>query len=448
MDRRRFLVLSALTPVLASAATGVATAAGRGHSFSFAADGSGFLLDGKPLQVRAGELHPSRIPVQYWRHRIRMAKALGLNTISVYVMWNHIEEAPGVFDFHTENRDIEGFIRLCQDEGMWVLLRPGPYVCGEWDLGGIPSYLLRNPDIKLRVKTADDPHYMAAVRRFYDHLIPRMKRLMVDAGGPILMVQVENEYGSYSNDAMYMEELRQIWVDGGIDGPFYTEDGLGQVQQNHTNVTGGAIALSGGTAADIAAARASFPGVPAMAGEVYPGWLTHWGDPDFQGADVDISADLRDFMAGGLSFNLYLLHGGTSFGFFAGANADNLSGHYQPDITSYDYSAPVTEQGVATARYHAYRDIIGSAFPIPPAIPTITSSPVVPKAFASVWDNLPAPVSTARPQPFEMFGQNFGFALYRKKVTGFAGGALDIRWVHDYATVCLDGEYQGGFSAP
>ena len=452
MDRRRFLVLSALTPVVAAAATsGVASAAARRRSFGFAADGSAFLLDGKPFQIRAGELHPSRIPVQYWRHRIRMAKALGLNTISVYVMWNHIEQEPGVFDFHTDNRDIEGFIRLCQAEGMWVLLRPGPYVCGEWDLGGIPSYLLRNPDIKLRVKTADDPHYMAAVRRFYAELIPRMRRLMIGNGGPILMVQVENEYGSYSNDPVYLEELRQIWVDGGIDGPFYTEDGLGQVQQNHTNVTGGAIALSGGNAAAIEAARKSFPGVPAMAGEVYPGWLTHWGDPEFQGADVDISADLRDFMAGGLSFNLYLVHGGTSFGFFAGANADNLSGHYQPDITSYDYCAPVTEQGVATARYHAYRDIIGAALPaslpdVPAPIPTITGGPVVPEVFASVWDNLPEPVANERPQPFEMFGQSFGFALYRKKLSGFSGGALDIRWVHDYATVCLDDAYQGGFS--
>lgn len=459
MDRRRFLQVSVLSSAGAMAVTdGPAYAAPAGptheHTFGFADDGSAFLLDGKPFQIRSGEMHPARIPVEYWRHRIRMAKAMGLNTIALYVMWNYIEERPGVFDFRTGRRDVEAFVRLCQAEGMWVLLRPGPYVCGEWDLGGIPPYLLRYPDIKLRVKSADDPRYMAAVARYVERLAPRVRPLLVANGGPILMVQIENEYGSYGADAEYLAELRKLWTDNGVNGPFYTEDGLWQVQHNHTNVPGGAIALSGGDAASIAAARASFPSVPAMAGEVYPGWLTHWGDPTFQGADSDVSETIKGCMDGGLSFNLYMLHGGTSFGFFAGANADDSSGHYQADITSYDYEAPINEQGRPGPRYLAYRELIGRYLPAPPPavpapIPTVSGTTVTPAPYASVWDNLPAALpadQTVDPRPFETYGQNSGFVLYRKKLTGYSGGTLDIRWVHDYATVFLDDTYAGGFS--
>ncbi|QIS21089.1 beta-galactosidase [Nocardia terpenica] len=457
MDRRRFLAISALSPLAAMVVTGttsVAPARAAGHSFGFASDGSAFLLDGQPFQIRSGEMHPARIPVPYWQHRIRMAKAMGMNTISLYVMWNYVEERPGVFDFTTGRRDFAAFVRLCQAEGMWVLLRPGPYVCGEWDLGGIPSYLLRNPDIKLR--TGADAHYMSAVRGYFEQLIPRVGPLLVENGGPILMIQIENEYGSYGNDSGYPAQLRQLWIDGGVSGPFYTEDGLDQVRADHSNVPGGAIALSDGSASSIAQARKEFPDVPAMAGEVYPGWLTHWGDPTFQGGGSDISDRLQAFMEQGLSFNIYMIHGGTSFGFWAGANADDLSGHYQPDITSYDYSAPITEQGVATPRYHTYRDLLGGHLPtplpdIPAPIPTLDGRTFTPTPFASVWDNLPAalpPDQTVNPQPFEMYGQNFGFALYRRPLPGYAGGRLDIHWVHDYATVFLNGTYAGGFSRP
>jgi beta-galactosidase len=454
LDRRRFLAISALSPLAAMAITGPAQAAAAGrrpaaHSFGFAAGGSAFLLDGQPFQIRSGEMHPARIPVEYWKHRIAMAKAMGLNTISLYVMWNYVEVREGVFDFGSERRNISAFIQLCQAEGMWVLLRPGPYVCGEWDLGGIPSYLLRYPDIKLRVDSATDPHYMAAATRYINALIPHIKPLMIGNGGPILMVQVENEYGSYGSDSAYVSEIRQLWIDGGIAGPFYTEDGLGQVEQNHTNVPGGAIALSGGDAPSIADARKAFPTVPAMAGEVYPGWLTHWGDGGFPDPS-DLTSTMTDFMTGKLSFNLYMIHGGTSFGFWAGANANNLSGDYQPDVTSYDYSAPITEQGAATPAYQNYRSLIakyaGNPPAIPAPIPTIAPASVTPKPYASLWDNLPKPVTSTNPQPFEMIGQDYGFALYRNALRGYSPGSLGIQWIHDYATVFVDGDYQGGFS--
>jgi len=421
------------------------------HVFSFASTGDAFLLDGEPLQIRSGELHPARIPREYWRHRIQMTKAMGMNTVALYVMWNYHEANEGEFDFHSGNRDIEAFIRLCQAEDMWVLLRPGPYVCAEWDLGGIPWWLLRHLDIRLRTNFAGDPHYMPAVARYIGELAPRMLPLMIENGGPILMIQVENEFGSYASDAAYLEEIRQLWIRSGVRGPFFTEDGLVQLQQNRSNVKDGAIALSNGNAAQIASVRQAFPSVPAMAGEVYPGWLTHWGDAAMQGTGVDLSATIDEFMRKSLSFNLYVIHGGTSFGFHAGANIE--AGEYQPDITSYDYSAPISEQGAASAKYMRYREIIARYLTEPlPEVPAPVATlpahlpPLMPQRYASVWDNLPPSVLAEIPQPFEMLGQESGFVLYRKRLMPHQSGLLDVGYVHDYATVFIDGRYVCGLS--
>jgi len=427
--------------------------------FGFSSDGKDFLLHGKPFQIRCGELHPARIPRPYWQHRIRMAKAMGMNTIALYVMWNYHEARPGEFDFHSENRDIEAFIRLCQEEGLWVLLRPGPYVCAEWDLGGLPPWLLATPGIRLRTDSKTDPRYMAVVARYFAALAPRIAPLLAANGGPVLMIQIENEFGSYGSNSAYLNELCALWRSTGIDAPFYTEDGLDQLQQNHSNVPGGAIALSNGDAHQIHFARGAYRDVPVMAGEVYPGWLTHWGDAAMQGTAVDLAATLDTIMREKLSFNLYVIHGGTSFGYYAGANVDPKTLDYQPDITSYDYSAPITEQGVATPKFHAYRSIIGSWLPpetpppeIPEPLPTLTRSgaeALQPTRWASVWRNLPEPLTldkTIEPLPFEHYGQSYGFVLYRTRLDGYEGGQLTIDAVHDYATVFIDGRYAGGFS--
>jgi len=428
----------------------------RSHTFSFSPGGEHFLLDGEPFQIRSGEMHPARIPREYWQHRIRMAKAMGMNCIALYIMWNYHETHRGVFDFESGNRDIASFIGLCQAEAMWVLLRPGPYVCAEWDLGGLPSYLLGEPDIRLRTDSATDARYMAAVTHYIDALVPRIKPLMIEHGGPILMIQIENEFGSYAHNPAYLEELRQLWLRGGITGPFYTEDGLAQLERNRSTVAGGAIALSNGNAAQIAAVRLAFSSVPAMAGEVYPGWLTHWGEPVFAGQNYDLAETLTAFMQSQLSFNLYVIHGGTSFGFYAGANVDD-AGNYQPDITSYDYCAPINEQGMATAKYRQYRKLIASylAEPlpdIPEAIATLECAGgrnLMPARYASIWDNLPAALpreQSVDPRPFEHYGQSFGFALYRKRLQAQPESALDISGVHDYAAVFVGERYAGAVS--
>ncbi|WP_426663395.1 beta-galactosidase [Rhodanobacter aciditrophus] len=445
MRRRDFLKLSLLAPSLPAlplpAAPGSRAMAampdGRPHRFQLSK--RHFLLDGKPFRIMSGEMHPIRIPAEYWRQRIRMAKAMGLNTIAVYLMWNALESEPGVFDLHTGRRDFAKFIRLCQEEGMWVYLRPGPYVCGEWDFGGLPPYLLRHPHIRVRDK--DDPDYMAAVRRYIATVAPVLRPLLAVHGGPILMVQVENEYASFGRDLAYLETIRALWQEHGVHGPFSISDGLGQIRAAKTWLPGTALGLDGDT--DFAAAQAIAGEMPVWMGEGYPGWITHWGDREF--ARGDFAGTLARLLAEGRSFNLYVVHGGTNFGFGAGANADNDYANFQPVITSYDYGAPIDEQGAPTADYHVFRQLFAahSAQPLPalPAVPSMASfATFTPQPHASLWDNLPAAKQVGQPQSNELlFGQDHGLVLYRHATKG--GGELTIDGVRDYATVFHGGRH-------
>ncbi len=410
---------------------------------SFALGQKDFLLDGKPFQMISGEMHPARIPAEYWRHRIQMAKAMGCNTIAAYIFWNYQEPVEGTFDFKTSNHDVARFIKICQEEGMWVLLRPGPYVCAEWELGGIPPYLLRIPDIKLRCR---DPRYIAAVDRYITALSGQLKPMLVSNGGPILMVQVENEYGSFGNDKTYLEDLRKIWVRNGCNVPFYTADGATPYMLEAGNIDGAAIGLdSGSNEGDFAQAAKRNPNVPSFSSETYPGWLTHWGEkwarPDTSGLlkEVGFLLDTKR------SFNLYVVHGGTNFGFTAGANSGGKG--YEPDVTSYDYDAPISEQGLPTTKFWALRKLItkstGKTIELPKAIPTVEIPEIPMKAFSTVWDNLPTPVWSVQPKPFEAYNQDYGFILYKTKLIGHKKGKLTITELHDYATIFLNGQYVG-----
>ncbi|TXI96454.1 MAG: beta-galactosidase [Burkholderiaceae bacterium] len=425
-------------------------------TFGFATDDNQFLLNGKPLQIRSGEMHPARIPKAYWRHRIQMAKAMGMNTIAIYVMWNYHEQQEGAFDFTTENRDMAHFVRLCQEEQLHVILRPGPYVCAEWDLGGIPSYLLAEQDIVLRANSHHAPRYMQAASRYIAELAKQMRPLMLEHGGPILMVQIENEFGSYGNDHEYLEELRQLWLKNGINGPFYTQDGYDQLMKNKTSLAGAAIGLSGGESADILKTRKDYPKVPVMSGELYPGWLTHWGDPKMQGKDVDLSKALRELMNAGQSFNFYVIHGGTNFGFTAGANTEK--GEYQPDVTSYDYAAPMNEQGEATAAFHRYRHIIeeslrkrdpkASIIAIPKPMKKLKeklNQPLQAHYFTSIWDHLPTSESSTETRSMESLGQNQGLILYQTTLPQ-SNMEIQIQELHDYALIHVDQHYQAAIS--
>lgn len=404
-----------------------------------------FWLDNRPFQIISGEIHPSRIPSEYWRHRIQMVKAMGCNTIACYVMWNYHESESGTFDFQTGNKNLEKFIQTVHDEGMFLLFRPGPYTCAEWDFGGLPAYLLSIPDIKIRCM---DPRYIKAVEGYVSQLAPIIKKYEINNGGPIIMLQLENEYGSYGNDRNYMKWLHDLWVDKGINIPFYTADGATPYMLEAGTYPGTAIGLDPATSqAHFDEALKVHPDASVFCSELYPGWLTHWRE-QWRRTPVDKIVDnVKWLMDNGKSFNYYVAHGGTNFGFWAGANSSSPE-HYVPDVTSYDYDAPINEMGQATPKYMALRELAQkyskkSLAPIPAPIPTITFPATGTQRYTSVWDNLPVAQKLVQPVPMEILKQYEGLILYRTKLIGHKSGKLRIDELHDYATVFLNGRYIG-----
>jgi beta-galactosidase len=441
MIRQKFYLLLGITLMLTAASVQAQKVK---HTFKF--NETEFLLDDAPFQIISGEIHPARIPAEYWRQRIQMVKAMGCNTIAAYIFWNYHESEEGIYDFTTDNHNIGEFIKTVQDEGMWLILRPGPYVCAEWELGGIPPYLLRIPDIKLRCM---DPRYMAAAERYIARLAEEIRPYQITKGGPVLMLQIENEYGSFGNDRNYLLRLKEVWSANGIDIPTFTGDGPTTYMLEAGSLKGSAVGLdSGSSLADFELAAKMNPGVPVFSSETYPGWLTHWGEEWAKPDTAELLKEVKFLMDNKKSFNLYVIHGGTNFGFTAGANSGNKG--YQPDVTSYDYDAPINEQGLATPKYFALRDLIGSYLPkgkklpsLPEPVPSIEIPLFFPAKFTSIWDNLPQPVNSVTPKPFEAYGQDYGLILYRTELIGHKSGKLTVTDIHDYATVFLNGEYIG-----
>ncbi len=405
-----------------------------------------FMLDGKPFQIRGAEIHPQRIPREYWRHRIQMAKAMGLNTIAFYIYWNDLEQPDGSFDFKTGNRDIGEFLKICQEEGMWAFFRPGPYTCGEWDLGGLPHYLLKDPNAKLR--TTEDANFMKAQTRYLEAAAKVVEPYLAKNGGPVLMTQLENEYGSYQRkDRKYMEWLHDFWKKKGF-GPFYTSDGAGEHFLKDVVLPGVAVGLDPGVNDGHWAVANKFnPNVPVFSSETYPGWLRHWGEGNWE-PSPGIVDNVRWFMDKGRSFSLFVFHGGTNFGFTAGAN--NGASGYQPDLTSYDYAAPVDEQGRISYSYNEMRDVIldklpeDAKVPEPPKeIPVMEIPEFTPKYVAGLWDRLPRGKKFPEAPYFEKWGQNQGLAVYKTTIPAGPAEKLVPENVHDYAQVYLDGKLLG-----
>jgi beta-galactosidase len=414
------------------------------HTFAFS--NSDFMLDGQPFQIISGEMHPARIPAEYWKHRIQMAKAMGCNTISAYIFWNYHESEEGVYDFESGNHNLAEFFRIVKEEGMWLIVRPGPYVCAEWELGGIPPYLLRIPDIKLRCM---DPRYMASAERYIGKLAEVIKPFLITNGGPLLMLQIENEYGSFGNDRNYMMRLKEVWAANGIDVPTFTGDGPTNYMLEAGSLPGSAVGLdSGSSPEDFELAEKMNPGVPVFSSETYPGWLTHWGEKWAKPDSSELLKEVKFLMDNKKSFNFYVIHGGTNFGYTAGANSGGKG--YEPDVTSYDYDAPVNEQGMATPKYFVLRKLLGSYLPkgkklpaIPDPVPSIEIPVIYMNPFTSAWDNLPAPLSSVQPKSFEAYGQDYGYILYKTELIGHKKGKLTVTDIHDYATVFLNGAYIG-----
>jgi beta-galactosidase len=414
---------------------------------AFALGDSTFLLDGRPIQLVSGELHYARIPREYWRHRLRMAKAMGLNAIATYVFWNYHEPRPGVFDFRTGNRDLAAFLRIAQEEGLWVILRPGPYACAEWEFGGYPWWLLKERDLLVRSR---DPRFLEASRRYVNALADQVRDLQVTHGGPVIMVQIENEYGSYGEDTEYKEAHHRMLVDAGIDVPLFTSDGDWLF---HRGAIPGVLPTANGEMRYDSLVRRvnAYHGGrgPYMVAEFYPGWLMHWAEPFPVTPTDSFLPQYEGLIARGASVNLYMFHGGTNFGFTTGANYTREI-PIQPSLTSYDYDAPLSEAGWPTPKYYAIREAIRRHVPwaipdVPDSLPVITIPAVRMRPGASVFDLLEGVegVRAEAPLSFEDLDQESGYVLYRRVFTQAAGGMLEVEGLRDYALVFVDGRRVG-----
>ena len=403
-----------------------------------------FLLDGKPLQILSGEMHYPRIPREYWRARFKMARAMGLNTISTYVFWNLHEPTPGRFDF-SGNNDVAAFVRDAAAEGLHVILRPGPYVCAEWELGGYPAWLLADPALVLR---STDEKFTRPVERWLARLGRELAPLIASTlagakAGPIIAVQLENEYGSFDKDKAYLEWHRRALLDAGFGAAMvYTADGDVQLPNGTLDGVPAVVNFGVGGAENAFKRLAAFrPGAPMMTGEYWAGWFDHWGR---QHANTNLQRQTRELtwmLERGYSINFYMFHGGTTRGFMNGANIDN--GRYFPQTSSYDYDAALDESGRVTPKFLAFRDLIAahtkSTLPKIPAVAApIPLAEITLSRTATLWEALDRGQRVERPRPMETFGQSYGYILYRTRLTGPLKGTLRIGDVRDYAQVYVN----------
>ena len=497
------LALAALSALAQPAATVPA------HTFII--EGDHFNLDGKPFKILSGELHYARIPREYWHARLKMARAMGLNTVATYVFWNVHEPTPNHFDFSGQY-DVAAFIRAAQEEGLYVILRAGPYSCAEWEFGGFPAWLLKDPRMSTALRS-NDPAFMVSVERWINRLAQEVAPLQIGRGGPILITQVENEYGSFAQrdgaldpTHAYMTHMRNIFLRAGFTSSLLdTVDGGEELPAGGVPGVFTGVNFGGGEHQKEMDLLAAFqPDKPLLVTEYWPGWFDYWGHPH-QTRPLDAQLEDLDYILNrGSGINLYMFHGGTSFGFMSGANWNNNA--YFSDVTSYDYGAPLDEAGHPTPKFLAFRKIFakyaecltskssdeGSAVkkdaglatkkdvssrpersevegpavafansatkarlneppqsgdaclpPIPDPPPVITIPTITLTESTPLWANLPTPIHSNTPKPMEQFDQAYGYILYRHQLPAAVSGDLVLDELHDYAQIYLDGKLVG-----
>ncbi|MCZ8520466.1 MULTISPECIES: glycoside hydrolase family 35 protein [Paenibacillus] len=406
-----------------------------------------FLLDDKEIRLLSGAIHYFRIVPEYWEDRLLKLKACGFNTAETYVPWNLHEPQEGRFVFDGL-ADLEGFVRLAGRLGLHVIVRPSPYICAEWEFGGLPAWLLAEPDLRLR---CSDPAYLAKVDAYYDELIPRLLPLLISNGGPVLMVQVENEYGSYGSDRAYLEHLRDSLVRRGIDVPLFTSDGPTDSMLQGGSVPGVFATVNFGsrTGESFDKLREYQPEGPLMCMEYWNGWFDHWMEEHHMRDAADAARVFGEMLEAGAHVNFYMFHGGTNFGFYNGANHIKM---YEPTITSYDYDSPLSEWGEPTAKYYAVREMLAKHVPLgeldlPAPIPRRSYGTVRVTGKAGLFSQLgklSVPVQRPCPETMEKLGQAYGFVLYSARVSGpRTGQQLHVQEVRDRAQVFLDGTPAG-----
>ena len=404
-----------------------------------------FLLNGKPFVVKAAELHYPRIPRAYWEHRIKMCKALGMNTVCLYVFWNIHEQEEGKFDF-TGNNDVAAFCRLAQKNGMYVIVRPGPYVCAEWEMGGLPWWLLKKKDIRLREQ---DPYFMQRVEIFEKEVGKQLAPLTIQNGGPIIMVQVENEYGSYGKDKPYVSAIRDIVKESGFDkvelfqcdwSSNFLNNGLDDLTWTMNFGTGANIDNQFKRLGEVR------PNAPKMCSEFWSGWFDKWGARHETRPAKDMVEGMDEMLSKGISFSLYMTHGGTSFGHWAGANSPG----FQPDVTSYDYDAPINEYGHTTPKYFELREMMakhndGKKLPAVPkapmpliSVPTFKFTEYKPLVYGYTKKTV-----EQAPKTFEEYDMGWGTMVYVVSLPANDKPSTLTGEFHDFAQVYLENKYIG-----
>jgi len=414
------------------------------HSFSLA--DSVFLLDGKPFQMISGEMHYPRVPKEAWRQRMKMAKAMGLNTIGTYVFWNIHEPQKDKFDF-SGNNDIAAFVKTAKEEGLWVVLRPSPYVCAEWEFGGYPWWLQNEKGLTVR---STEPQYLAEYKKYIIELGKRLAPLQVNHGGNILMVQVENEYGSYGNDKNYLDINRKMFIDAGFDGLLYTCDPVHDVKDGHLDGLLPAVNGTDKPAQIKELVRSNHNGKgPFYVSEWYPAWFDWWGTKHHTVPAEKYVPGLDNVLAAGISINMYMFHGGTTRGFMTGANYNDKN-PYEPQISSYDYDAPLDEAGNSTHKFMEFRKVIQKYLPagtllpdVPAAKPAVALPLINFTNKTALFDMLPKATTNATPLTFEALNQGYGFVLYRTILQNPAPGILKIDGLRDYGIVFINGKRAG-----
>lgn len=410
------------------------------HTFSLG--DSIFLMDNKPFQIISAELHYPRIPREAWRDRMKKAKAMGINTIGTYVFWNIHEPNKGQYDF-SGNNDIVSFIKTAQEEGLWVIVRPSPYVCAEWEFGGYPYWLQNIKNLEVRSR---DPKYLEVYKNYMMQVGEKLAPLQINHGGNVLMVQIENEYGSYSNDKEYLEINRKMFVDAGFDGILYTCDPQVAVEDGH--LKGLLPAVNGldtpETVKQLVRKNHAGKG-PYFIAEWYPAWFDWWGTKHHTVPAEKYSGKLDTLLAAGISVNMYMFHGGTTRGFMNGANFNDKN-PYEPQISSYDYDAPLDEAGNPTPKFYKFREAIEKNLPknitlpqVPAPKPTMEIESVKFVTNTNLFNILPKSIKSVNPKTFEELNQPYGFVLYRTYVKGGLTQLLKIKELRDYGIVFVNG---------
>ena len=406
--------------------------------------GEQFLLDQKPFRILSGTIHYFRVTPDYWEDRLKKLRACGFNAVETYTCWNLHERQEGKFDF-SGGLDVARFVQTAQKLGLYVILRPGPYICAEMDFGGLPSWLLNRPGLALR---CNNPLFLQKVAAYYKQLFDRLRPYLGEYGGNIIAVQVENEYGSYGNDKDYLRAVAQIYRDNGVNEFFFTSDGPNQLM-----LGGGSLPEYLATANFGSRGKEHFdtlrrfaPERPVMCTEFWNGWFDHWYEQHHRRESDDTAAQLEEMMQDGCSVNLYMFHGGTNFGFTNGANHD---GCYQPTVTSYDYDCPVSECGDLTEKYFAIKRVAEQYMGKAPDLqvgnlPKKDYGIVALTQQTPLFAHLPQPVESANTLTMEQLEQDFGFVLYETVLHGpFERSELTIDGLHDRAMIYVDGKLAG-----